>query len=93
MKGPNSLFKLLSTVKAVQFVLAWLVLSWFVLSWFAPGGVGFGIYAESALARNSLDSMSLPDEPDLMPDSAVQTSQPPSQSLSQPESQDRKSVV
>lgn len=86
MKGPNSLFKLLSTVKAVQFVLAWLV-----LSWFAPGGVGFGIYAESALARNSFDSMSLPDEPDLMPDSAVQTSQPPSQppsqSLSQPESQ------
>ena len=91
MKGPNSLFKLLSTVKAVQFVLAWLVLAWFVLSWFAPGGVGFGIYAESALARNSFDSMSLPDEPDLMPDSAVQTSQPPSQppsqSLSQPESQ------
>lgn len=91
MKGPNSLFKLLSTVKAVQFVLAWLVLSWLVLSWFVPGGVGFGIYAESALARNSLDSMSLPDEPDLMPDSAVQTSQPPSQppsqSLSQPESQ------
>ncbi|OPZ89220.1 MAG: hypothetical protein BWY75_01250 [bacterium ADurb.Bin425] len=87
MKGPNSLFKLLSTVKTVQFVLAWLVLAWLVLNWFVPGGVGFGIYAQSALARNSLDSMSLPDEPDLMPDSAVQTSQPPSQSLSQPESQ------
>ncbi|MBN8660225.1 MAG: hypothetical protein J0M35_07660 [Candidatus Obscuribacter phosphatis] len=87
MKGPNSLFKLLSTVKTVRFVLAWLVLAWLVLNWFVPGGVGFGIYAQSALARNSLDSMSLPDEPDLMPDSAVQTSQPPSQSLSQPESQ------
>lgn len=56
MTGPNSLFKLLFTANAVFLVL---------------GVFGCGIYGtESALARNSLDAMSLPDEPDLTPDLA-----------------------